>query len=128
MKPRLVFDLDDTLFPEHQFVISGFGAVDEWFRQEFGLTGFLRTATRMFMEGKRGHIFDDALDRLGWSDRDISVDAMLAVYRGHRPVITLHEDARRAIDCARGSCCLGLLTDGFLATQQRKSGCPGYSG
>jgi putative hydrolase of the HAD superfamily len=116
----LVFDLDDTLFPEHQFVLSGFAAVDEWLQSHFGLVGFLQVATLKFQSGVRGRIFDEAIDLLGWSDHGISIDTMLTVYREHRPTIELHEDARWAIERTSGSFCLGLLTDGFLATQKRK--------
>ena len=30
----VVFDLDDTLFAERDYVLSGFRAVDEWIRRE----------------------------------------------------------------------------------------------
>jgi putative hydrolase of the HAD superfamily len=29
----LVFDLDDTLYPEKDFVLSGFDAVDRWLKE-----------------------------------------------------------------------------------------------
>ena len=52
-----VFDLDDTLYPERDFVRSGFLAVDEQVRARLGREGFLKTARARFERGERGKIF-----------------------------------------------------------------------
>lgn len=36
----VVFDLDDTLFPEHEFVLSGFRVVSNWVTTQYSITGF----------------------------------------------------------------------------------------
>ena len=41
----VVFDLDDTLFPEREFVLSGFAAVDAWLRNNRAITGFAERAS-----------------------------------------------------------------------------------
>jgi putative hydrolase of the HAD superfamily len=120
MNPVLVFDLDDTLFPEHEFVRSGFRAVDRWLEAEHALKGFAPVATMLFERGDRGHIFDDALAQLGWTEYGIQVSALVAIYREHYPDIALHEDARWALEHFRSSHQMAILTDGFLTTQRRK--------
>ncbi len=120
MKPVLVFDLDDTLFPEHQFVISGFRAVDAWLAQEHALAGFGSVAIALFKRGLRGRIFDDALVQLGWTNKGIEIDTLVSIYREHEPSLSLHEDARWALERFRDSYQLAILTDGYLATQRRK--------
>lgn len=120
MKPALVFDLDDTLFPEHQFVLSGFGAVDSWLRRERGLRGFAEMAAGLFHDGLRGRVFNDALEQLGMAADEDLIAQLVTVYRGHDPVLSLHDDARWALARFRKTHRLGLLTDGYLATQRRK--------
>jgi len=63
--PVLVFDLDDTLYPECDYVRSGFAAVDRWLREHRGVTGFSEIANAHFRGGRRGNIFDLSLEELG---------------------------------------------------------------
>jgi putative hydrolase of the HAD superfamily len=57
----LVFDLDDTLYPERDFVLSGFQAVSGWLRLQGGVEGFYDRALATFERGVRGRIFDEVL-------------------------------------------------------------------
>ena len=42
----LVFDLDDTLYLEREYALSGFRAVGDWLRQTRGLIDFEARAQR----------------------------------------------------------------------------------
>jgi putative hydrolase of the HAD superfamily len=116
----IVFDLDDTLFPEREFVQSGFKAVDEWLRTTRSIAGFQEAASTEFIAGVRGNIFNRALLRLGVLDDPELVRQMVEVYRAHKPTIRLFADAAWALDHFAVTKQLGLLTDGYLAIQQRK--------
>lgn len=120
MRRVVVFDLDDTLFPERQYVLSGFRAVDGWLKDARGLTGFYDRAKALFEAGRRGNIFDVALAESGCSGDRALIGELVRIYREHAPALTLYEDARWAIDVlgARGP--LGLISDGYLVAQQRK--------
>lgn len=120
MKPLLVFDLDDTLYPEHEFVASGFRAVGAWLAAERGIEGFEAMANALFHAGVRGCIFNDALIHLGHADDAALVRKLVAIYREHEPRISLHPDAKWALDHFRRTHELGLLTDGYLSTQRKK--------
>ena len=85
----LVFDLDDTLYPEHEYVRSGFAAVDLWLKQNRDITGFSELANEQFNSGKRGNIFDIVLDQLGCGNPAELVPALVKVYREHDPAIKL---------------------------------------
>lgn len=82
----------------------------------------------MFEEGRRGTIFNAALSLVGATgfDEETLVAALVAVYRGHAPRIALHDDAQWALDhygAGPGSAReldLGLVTDGYAATQRNK--------
>lgn len=116
----VVFDLDDTLFPEHQFVMSGFRAVDRYVEGQFGVAGFFGHAESIFSEGNRGTVFNRALEQLGVDPEPPIIAALLNVYREHRPQIDLYEDARWAIAFFGEFSKMGIITDGFLVTQRNK--------
>ena len=124
----LVFDLDDTLFPECEFVRSGFYAVDGWLQDQRAVAGFAAEAQRLFAEGARGRIFDEALRRLGVEGAAQLISPMVTVYRTHAPQLALYPDAKWAIEHFRGRFKLGLITDGYAQTQRNKVASLGIGG
>jgi putative hydrolase of the HAD superfamily len=116
----LVFDLDDTLYLERDFVLSGFGAVERWLRSERGVEGFGERAGRLFAKGARGHIFDAVLVELGLDAAAVEVEHLVAIYREHEPAIALLPDAIATLAWAGPRFQLGLITDGYAAVQARK--------
>lgn len=118
----VVFDLDDTLFPEAAYVASGFRAVGAGLARERGIEGFGERAAAIAAAGARGDVFDEALRRSGVAEGDLRplVSWCVARYREHRPDIALFPEAREALDALRGRAKLGVLTDGWLVAQRRK--------
>lgn len=116
-----VFDLDDTLFLERDYVRSGFTAVGNWARENLGLEGLTAQALSLFEQGSRCTIFDAALAKLGYPATPELIQKMVTIYRGHEPSIALLPDARRCLERLRaGGIRLGLITDGCLESQQNK--------
>lgn len=120
MCKAVVFDLDDTLYPEKQFVFSGFRAVEEWLGKNGNVAGFFEIAAELFNTGARGNIFDLALAHLGITTKPGLIGELLKVYREHAPLISLYADADQALKTLRAEFRLGLITDGYLATQRNK--------
>ncbi len=116
----LVFDLDDTLFPEKEFVRSGFQSVGAWVHNSYGIEGFYEIASRLFESGVRGNTFNLALHELGLEDDQVLIQKMIEIYRSHKPSLSLHQDAQWAINHYRDQF-LGIITDGFLQVQQNKT-------
>jgi putative hydrolase of the HAD superfamily len=114
----LVFDLDDTLYPERDYVLSGFAAVGSWLEREHAITGFTPKATELFGAGRRGHIFDEALLALGAA---VPVTRLLDVYRQHEPELRLDSAAMAILEWARPLFRLGVVTDGYLDVQRGKA-------
>lgn len=124
----VVFDLDDTLYLECDYVRSGFRAVGQWCAEWLGLEGIQEQAQALFDQGRRGDIFDSVLDRLG-SGRDAeTVSKMVRIYREHVPHIKLLPDAVECLARLRGRVCLGLLTDGNPLSQWAKIDALGLRG
>jgi putative hydrolase of the HAD superfamily len=115
----IVFDLDDTLFLERDYVASGFEAVSRHVAQRFDLQGFLEAATSLFASGARGDVFDRALALIGHPDPQSVVPALVAVYRQHRPRISLLPDAEAVLRRLVGSG-VSVISDGPLESQAAK--------
>lgn len=116
----VVFDIDDTLYLERDYVRSGFDAVDAVVRQRCGVDGFSGTAWSLFERGERGDIFDRALAALGVVAEAGLVAALVDAYRAHAPSIRLLDDARVCIERLHGRATLAGLTDGPPASQRAK--------
>ena len=120
MASVIVFDLDDTLYLERDFVRSGFAAVDRWVSDRFAISGFFDRAWALFEAGRRGDVFDCALSELTIRVNPELVQHLVDIYRGHAPSIRLAPDAEEALAvlCPRRRA--ALLTDGLGTTQARK--------
>ena len=116
----VVFDLDDTLYPEREFVFSGFQAVEEWLQEKHRVPGFADVARKIFAAGRRGKIFDEALPLLGMQPTPERVAELLEVYRMHQPRIGFFPDAAEILEWAGRHFQLALITDGYAAVQARK--------
>ena len=116
----VVFDLDDTLYLERDYVESGLRAVGAWATDQLGIAGMGEGMLEHFRAGARGHLFDDALGRAGIEPTSEHIARMIQVYRQHRPRIHLAEDAARYLACPLPRTGLALITDGYLDAQRRK--------
>jgi putative hydrolase of the HAD superfamily len=116
----IVFDMDDTLYEEKQYVISGFKAVDQYIIEHYGVTGFFETAIILFHSGIRELIFNKALDQLGVEYGDHTIKILVNCYRSHMPDIHLAEDAKWVLEHLSSEVKLALLSDGYLNAQQQK--------
>lgn len=116
-----VLDLDDTLYPESDYVRGGFNAAGSFAAARLGLPGFGDACWQGFLRGERGRIFDTVLQsRYGLVDAELVSDLVRA-YRSHSPLIALHLDASRFLDRARSiGLPLALITDGPAQSQRAK--------
>jgi len=117
----VVFDLDDTLYPEHHYVQSGFRAVSA-FLQDTAVLGqdVFPAMWSLFVEGERGAVFNRVLAARGVTPSQDLIDTLIDVYRSHQPDIALYPDARAVLDYFYGRKTLALLTDGYVQTQTAK--------
>ena len=118
MQHAVIFDLDDTLYPEAAYVASGFRAVDDALARHHALEGFAACATAVAAEGYPGHVFDEALRRIGGAPS--LAGWCVATYRAHLPDIVLFPEAAEALATLRPKAALGVLTDGWLVAQRQK--------
>lgn len=119
MTQCVVFDLDDTLYLERDYVRSGFEAVD-LFLKEKGVTDFFDRAWSYFSSGGRGNTFNVVLDQMNVEYDTKLISKLVDVYRCHQPQISLLPDAVTVLNELVGSYPLGLITDGFGKSQRNK--------
>jgi putative hydrolase of the HAD superfamily len=119
----VVFDLDDTLYPESAYVLSGFNAVSCWAVDQLGIpeqAGF-EILKNLYLSGVRGNTFNLWLTHFGVQADERLIHSVIDVYRAHNPIgLSLHEDARLVIPTLKKRVRLGIVTDGYLQVQQKK--------
>ncbi len=117
----IIFDLDDTLYPERAYAFSGFDAVSSAFTTRlnagFDLAARMR---RLFDTPDRSRVFNAVVHQCNAPHPDALVAEMIDVFRRHHPRITLHPDADAALTRLKPSHKLGLITDGYAVTQHAK--------
>jgi putative hydrolase of the HAD superfamily len=117
----VVFDLDDTLYLERDYVRSGFAACDVWATAELGLSGLGPACWQLFVDGGRNDTFDRALAELGHAGGPDLVGRLVEVYRAHDPDIDLLPDAAAAIERLGADHRLAIVSDGPEASQGAKA-------
>ncbi len=118
----ILFDLDDTLYPEIEFVRSGFRTVARYLSSR-GTRDEEWLVNRMFevieAEG-RGRIFDRILHDEGKYSPEL-VHLLVYLYRSHEPSIEPFEEVSRVFKLLRErGLRLGIVTDGMATVQRRK--------
>jgi putative hydrolase of the HAD superfamily len=118
----VVFDIDDTLYLERDYVRSGLRAVGEWAGDSLGVDSFFDEAWRCFELGRRGNIFNVALERFGIAPSEELIRTMVSIYRSHDPAICLLSDSEECLGNVNGKTFVGVISDGALLGQQMKVG------
>jgi len=117
----VVFDIDDTLYLERDYVRSGFMAVGRWAEDWLGIHDFSGLCWREFESGRRSTIFDRALAAGGLESSPDLISSLVELYRSHAPCIGLAPDAAEAIEQIAHTCPIAVVSDGPLASQSRKA-------
>lgn len=118
----VIFDLDDTLYPERDYAFSGFDAVAQAYRDLLGDP--VETAQQMralFDTPHRRRVFDQILEqRSPTANASELIANMVATYRAHAPKISLPEESVRVLAELSGSVRMGIITDGPAQMQRAK--------
>ena len=107
----VIFDLDDTLYSEKEYVRSGYKAVSNYLGG-----GFEEKMWSFFGEGKPA--IDEMLKELGRENEKAKV---LEVYRSHKPDINLYHGVAEMIEeLKEKGVKVGIITDGRPEGQRNK--------
>lgn len=122
IRKNIVFDLDDTLFLEKDFVFSGFRAVASWLEENkmLGYSKFYNACVSLYDEGKRSNIFNHVLNEHNFSYGASFISELVNIYRSHFPEVSLFPEAKMILQKLHGEYNLAIITDGYLNTQVNK--------
>lgn len=124
----IIFDLDDTLYPEREYVLSGFRAVSAWAEesQRVPREEAFQELSRLYAAGIRGDTFNRWLADHGLPDS--LVPQMIKVYRGHSPSLQPFPGVYSLLAALRTRVRLGLVSDGYWTVQRAKFAALGLNG
>lgn len=126
----VLFDLDDTLYPEEEYLFSGFKAVARSLQacppatatsRRFSAEELMSIMREAYQRGENA--FDAVADAMSLAgDRaQKEIESMVAIYRGHEPEIALPEESRAILDyLSAHGLRTGLITDGRPVAQRAK--------
>jgi putative hydrolase of the HAD superfamily len=117
----IVFDLDDTLYSERDYVLSGFKAVANWasVNLEIDRDRGYNTLFDLYTAGVRNNTFNQWL-AIHQIENIAVVTKLLDIYREHLPTISPFRESIDLLTALTKSYKIGLVSDGYLQVQQRK--------
>jgi putative hydrolase of the HAD superfamily len=123
----VIFDLDDTLYPERDFVYGGYRAVAERVHADHGvdIEAELRA---QFERGVRHDVFGLALRALGIRADETYLRTLVETYRTHTPALRPYVGIALLERLRAAGYGLGLVTDGITAVQRSKVASLGIEG
>lgn len=122
-KKLVIFDLDDTLILEREYVISGLIAVSKYFSKKYSqdLSDVSNFLLRTFESNGRTSIFNKLLYKYSIDDKQEIILDLVNCYRNHHPTIQLPKKNKEILISLRKSGLkLAIVTDGLEVMQRNK--------
>ncbi len=130
----VVFDLDDTLYKEQDYLRSAYREIAARIESRYGNLPLLSRRgqgwsdpplDRMLRWRQEGeNVFQRLIEAYGL---DLTVNDLLTIYRSHVPAIRLDGQTKSLLDRLHSHAVLGLITDGRSLTQRHKIDALGLS-
>ena len=112
----VVFDLDDTLYKEQDYLQSAYREIAAQVESRDGAsTGVYDQMIAWWQDGE--NVFQRLTEAYG---QELTVDDLLTIYRSHVPAIRLDEQTRQLLEHLQRQAVLGIITDGRSLTQRHK--------
>lgn len=121
MIKAVIFDLDDTLYEEYDFVLSGFREIGREISLKINMSEYqiYKELVELFRESKE-FVIDRFLRKIGLLNNEYK-DYLIEVYRTHKPKLILPEDSKFILKYLKeNNYKTGLITDGRVITQWNK--------
>jgi putative hydrolase of the HAD superfamily len=119
----LILDMDDTLYPEHDYFLSGIRVVIAFASRRLAVpkSALQREVDALLAEPEgRSKLFNRLLRRLDAESAGLAA-TLVQVYRAHKPRLNTFPDVIPTLSLLHeAGCPLGLVTDGPATVQRRK--------
>ncbi|WKY43530.1 HAD-IA family hydrolase [Eubacteriaceae bacterium ES2] len=122
MVKAVIFDLDDTLISEWDYIQSGFNAVSEFIKSEYKLNPeTVYSLLFKLFEEDRQLVFNRLLSELDLNQSQAMVKNLTQIYRNHHPKINYFPDVLPALaELQQLNMRTGIITDGYYQAQHLK--------
>ena len=111
----IIFDLDDTLYKEIDFLHSAYREIAAELQNEFFLTGVYDYMLSLYKQ--KVDVFGEVIRHF---HLPLQKDELLQCYRNHKPHIVLSDETRQLLGQLSSLYPIGLITDGRSITQRNK--------
>lgn len=122
MVKAVIFDLDDTLIPEKQYIESGYHYIAKILNKRFGipLEKIFRDLVSLFNENPK-YVFNRLFSMYGIDYTAEMIQDLVTAYRSHLPEICFYDDVMPCLEYLKlKSMKLGIITDGYVNAQYQK--------
>ena len=115
----VIFDLDDTLYNEKDFVFGGFFEVCKYLSEKYSISfdKIFETVKKILYEYGRGKVFDILCQSYNIEE---DIDTLVSIYRNASPKLILYKDSELVLNALKDKYKLGLITDGMASVQWNK--------
>lgn len=114
---HIVFDLDDTLYKEIDFVKSAYIYINKYIKYRFGIDLFLKIQECI----DNGVNFFDYIKLKLHHNQNFSIEKYLELYRFHYPKLSLSADASEFLEnISKRNISFSIITDGRSISQNNK--------
>lgn len=122
MIKAVVFDLDDTLISEREYVLSGFNVVSKEISYRYNLDSSIvfKKMQELFNESSK-EVFNRILEFFNVDYTKEEIIDLINIYRNHKPEIEFYDDVIPTLkELKDKGIKVGIITDGYKETQRRK--------
>ena len=119
----VLFDLDDTLISEDQYIKSGYGHISKVFAQRYGIPREQTEQELYYLYLKDAkNVFNRFLEGKGIPYTPLDIKEFVEEYRNHIPKISYYEDVLLTVSkLKQKGIRIGVISDGYLSTQKKKA-------
>jgi putative hydrolase of the HAD superfamily len=108
----IVFDLDDTIYDEIEYVKSGFKEISKYLNDD----SYYNFMIDEFNKNGSGKVFNKLIDKF---KLDIPLQKLIEIYRFHYPNIKLSDESLKLLEFSKNYK-TALISDGYYLMQQNK--------
>lgn len=121
-KKIVVFDLDDTLISEKDYINSGFNIISKKIARDYNLNDKkIKKKMNDLFSLSNLNLFNRTLDYFDIKYDLDYIKELVFIYRNHIPTIKLYDDAYEILEfLSKNGYRLGMITDGYKETQKNK--------
>lgn len=121
----VIFDLDDTLYPEREYLFSAYESIAKLVADRSGSNEWVYSEylKKSFINGGRGNLFDSFINEFNLSNL-VSIQEMLLILRTNCCELTLYRKAKDLLDYLQNEGVKSVIfTNGNLTQQHNKINC-----